>query len=206
MKEEEEEEEKAPEVFPPPAGRCLGVACGVRDWGSSGKQLPDIPHSARCLVRQWLHEASGCILHIFFVKVVLLLFTTEDLDIISLCPLPLAVARPSVHATVHGGTWKNLLTFFQVKQLDIIRSLRTRHSFVRCLARGVQEIWFTWEMTSGHFFHVPLVSGRHFRACFAWRSTLKLACSRRRLHKLFPYSVQMLVSTVDACVFGFFGR
>ena len=33
MKEEEEEEEKAPEVFPPPAGRCLGVACGVRDTG-----------------------------------------------------------------------------------------------------------------------------------------------------------------------------
>ena len=113
VKEEEEEEEKAPEVFPPPAGRCLGVACGVRDiWVLLGNSFQTFPHSARCLVRQWLHEAFGCFLHIFFVKVVLVLFTTENLDISSLCPLHLAVARPSVHATVHGGTWKNLLTFF----------------------------------------------------------------------------------------------
>ena len=33
VKEEEEYQQKAPEVFPPPAGPCLGVACGVRDTG-----------------------------------------------------------------------------------------------------------------------------------------------------------------------------
>ena len=35
---------------------------------SSGRWLPEIPYSARCLVRQWLHEALGHIPHIFYVK------------------------------------------------------------------------------------------------------------------------------------------
>ena len=87
-----------------------------------------------------------------------------NLEITSACPLLLAVARPVVHATVHGDIWKNSSRFL-VKECS-----RCSHI----------EIW-----------KFPYVPQSLIRGLPRLRSTRKLDCSGRRLQVLFAHSASL---------------
>ena len=53
----------------------------------------------------------------------------ENLDIISSCPLHLAVTRPGVHATVHVGIWENSTHFLREGGARAVRTRKSGYYF-----------------------------------------------------------------------------
>ena len=53
----------------------------------------------------------------------------ENLDIICSCPLHLAVTRPGVHATVHGGIWENSTHFLREGGARAVRTRKSGYYF-----------------------------------------------------------------------------
>ena len=83
------------------------------------------------------------VFHIFFcVKVVLALFSPENLDIISSCLLLLAVTRPGVHATGHGGIWEKSTHFLREERCSRYSKMEIWTSLQRALDHGVLAVGY----------------------------------------------------------------